>query len=147
MTDLWNKMLAYARKSPVQFVALGSFSVLGAIPVLAFVAYSVATLVATIVGALVIELFLLAAGITGLAFVLFFVTCTSVCVTSVFGALFFGYQAASTTLSKTKGMGFRLSRGSVWPYTSSNTTTITTTSETAELQEHREGSGDTDKTK
>lgn len=141
MKDLWSKMMAYARENPVKFVALGSFSVMGAIPVLAFSAYSVATLLASIIGAVVVELFLLAVGITGLTFVLLFVTCISVCVTSLFGALYFTYRAASSTLSKTKGMGFRLSRPPAWPYTASTTT------ETAEPQELGEGGGDTDKTK
>ena len=140
MNVVCNKTMVFAIENPVKFVALGSFSVLATVPVLSFAAYGISTLVATIVGALLVEVFLLAVGITGLAFVLFFVTCISMCVTSVFGALYFGYHAASTTLSKTKGMGFRLSRTPAWPYTSNTTT------ETAEL--HEAGGGDdTDKTK
>ena len=115
MADLWSRVATYAKKSPVKFVAAGSFLTLGAIPVLAFVAYSVATLIASIIGAIVIELFLLAVGITGLAFVLFFVTCISVCITSVFSAVYMSYRVASCTLCKTKSLST-----SVWPFSNSD---------------------------
>ena len=99
-------MKAYASDNPVKFAALGTFILLGAIPFLTFTTYCVATLVICTIGALAVEIFLLALGITGLTFVLFFVTCASVCVTSLFGALLFAYHVASSAMSKAKGMGF-----------------------------------------
>lgn len=111
--------MAYARDNPVKFAALSSFCTLGAIPLLAFLAYSVATIVASVVGAVVIELFLLAMGIMGLAFVLFFVTCISVCTTSVFAASYFTYRAANSTLRKSKDIRFRTP---VWPFSSTAVT-------------------------
>ena len=141
--NVWRgNMMSYAGDNPVKFVALSTFTLVGAIPVLAFTAYCVASLVACIIGAVVVEIFLLALGITGLTFVLFFVTCISLCVTSVFGALLFAYQAVSSTMSKTKGMRFRLAPGSTWPYSSSNNSA---NSETA--QSLGGGAGDTNKTK
>jgi uncharacterized membrane protein len=108
-------MMAYARKNPVKFAALSSFCTLGALPVLAFLAYSVATIVTSVVGAVVIELFLLAMGIMGLALVLFFVTCASVCATSVFAAVYFTYKATTSTFKKSKDMRFHMP---VWPFSS-----------------------------
>lgn len=108
-------MLVYARDNPVKFVALGSFFTLGALPIMGFLAYSAATVIASVIGAVVIELFLLALGITGLAFVLFFVTCMSVCATSVFAAVYFTYKAVSSTIFKSRDLRFRTP---VWPFTS-----------------------------
>ena len=115
MAEWWNRTLAYANNNPVKFVAVSTFCTLGAVPLLAFLAYSVATLVASIVGAVVIELFLLAMGITGLAFVLFFVTCIAACATSAFAALYFGYQAANSTFRRGKEMRFH---APAWPFSS-----------------------------
>ncbi len=113
MEDLRNRIMQYANDNPVKFAALSSFCILGAVPLVAFLAYSVATIIASLVGAVVIELVLLAVGITVLAFVLFFVTCISVCITSVFAAVYFTYKAASTTLHKGKNLRLRTP---VWPF-------------------------------
>lgn len=114
MKDLRAKIVAYAQEKPVKFAALSSFSTLGAVPILAFLAYCVATIIASIVGAVVIELFFLAIGIMGLAFVMFFVTCISVCATSLFAAVYFTFKAANSTFRKSKDMRFRTP---VWPFT------------------------------
>ena len=144
---VYRKMLEYASENPVKFVALGSFSVLASVPILSFVIYSFFTLMATIIGAMVIELFLLTVAIIGLAFVLFFVMCISTSVTGVFGAVYFVYRASSTILCRTKGMGFRgLHCLLVWPYTS-NKATLTITPELSKPHEQGDDSGDTDKTK
>ena len=114
MKDYWERILLYARDNPVKFVAIGSFATLGALPIIGFLAYSAATIVASIVGAVVIELFLLALGITGLAFVLFFITCISVCATSVFAAAYYTYRAVSSTIFKNNDFRFRTP---AWPFT------------------------------
>lgn len=116
MKDLWERILKYAQDNPVKFVAMGSFTTLGGVPLLAFLAYSAATLVASVIGAVIMELFLLAVGITGLAFVLFFVTCMSVCATSVFAAAYFTYKMVTSAFCK--GKDWRLGTP-VWPFISS----------------------------
>lgn len=131
-------MLVYARDNPVKFVALGSFTTLGAIPVMGFLAYGVATLIASVIGAVVIELFLLAVGITGLAFVLFFVTCLSVCATSVFAAAYFTYKTVTSTVCKNRDLRFRTP---VWPFTSSADPGV------QPLSDHQEPEAETDKEK
>lgn len=131
MKDLWDKIMRYANTNPVKFVALSCFTTLGAVPLLVFMAYAAATLIASVIGAAVIELFLLAIGITGLAFVFFFITCMSVCTTSVFAAAYFTYKAVTSTFCKSKDLRFRTP---VWPFTSS-----TDPSEFSEPQSGHEG--------
>ena len=106
-------MVGYAQENPVKFAALSSFCTLATVPLLAFLAYTVATIVASVIGAVVIELFLLGMGILGLAFVLFFVTCASVCATSIFTAFYLTYKAATSTFRKGRDMRFRTP---VWPF-------------------------------
>lgn len=106
-------MVGYAQENPVKFAALSSFCTLGTVPLLAFLAYSVATIVASVVGAVVIEFFLLGVGIMGLAFVLFFVTCASVCATSVFTAIYFTHKVVTSTFRKGKDMRVRTP---IWPF-------------------------------
>lgn len=118
MKDMWDRMMSCAKENPVKFVALASFCTLGAVPLLAFLAYSVATIVASVVGAVVIELFFLSVGIMGLAFVMFFVTCISVCVTSIFAAAYFTFKAANSTFKKSKEIRFRTP---VWPFSTPGT--------------------------
>ena len=130
-------LVTYGGENPFKLFALVSFSVLGAIPVLVFSAYVIATLVAILIGAVVVELLLLGAGITCLAFVLFFVTCITLCVTSVFGAVLLSYRVASNTLGSSR-LPFRLTRRSAWPHGPSPNTS------SGEL---RGGEGDVDKTK
>ena len=115
MKDFWDKLTRYASDNPVKFVAMGSFFAFGALPLLVFVAYGIATLIASLIGAVVIELFLLAIGITGLAFALFFVTCLSVCATSIFAAAYFMYRIVLTNFGK--GRNLRLAH--LWPSSSS----------------------------
>ena len=115
MKDNWERLTRYADANPVKFVAMGSFLSLGAVPLVVFVAYAIATLIASLIGAVVIELFLLAIGITGLAFVLFFVTCLSVCATSVFAAGYFTYKTVLSSFGVKKAdMSFLR----VWPLSS-----------------------------
>ena len=135
MEGLKNSALTYGAVNPFKAFALVSFSVLGAIPVLVFVAYFVATLVAVVIGSVVVELFLLGVGITCLAFVLFFVTCITLCISSMFGALYFSYKVASSTLSS--GIRFRLSRR-IFPSQSTSS---------SHSGEEREGVSEVDKMK
>lgn len=114
MNDVWDKLMKYAADNPVKFVALCSFFTLGAVPLMVFLAYAIATLVASLVGAVVVELFLLAVGITGLAIVLFFVTCLSLCATAIFTAAYFIYTTVS---GKSRNMRFSY----MWPLSTSST--------------------------
>lgn len=100
--DLSTRMGRFAIEHPIQFVAVTSFIALGGIPVATFLVYAIATLIACLVGALMFELFLLALGITGLAFALFFVVCISSGIVSVFMALYYSYQLATGTLKRVK---------------------------------------------
>ncbi len=119
MDGIKKTMGSYGAANPLKMFAFLSFSVLGAIPVLAFAAYAVATLVAIVIGSVVVELFLLVAGIICLAFILFFVTCITLCVTSVFGALVMSYRLASSILGSNR-FPFTLSQQrSAWLHSSS----------------------------
>ena len=101
-SDIRTKLKQFACDHPVQFVGLASFAAFGAIPAGAFAVYAVATLIASLVGALILEVVLLAVGIAGLAIVLFCVTCVSGCVVSVFSALYYSYRLASCTVKKAR---------------------------------------------
>lgn len=100
--DTQKRLSQFARDYPVLFVGLASFAALGVIPAGAFAVYAVATFVASLVGALILEAVLLAVGIIGLAVVLLFVVCVSGCVMSVFSALYYSYQLASHTVKKVR---------------------------------------------
>lgn len=100
MTTLGGRISQYAVNNPTKFVALSTFIVLGGIPIIGFLAYAVATIIASLIGAIVLELVLLGIGITGLAFVLFFVICITLCATSIFAALYYSYQVAYKTWSR-----------------------------------------------
>ncbi len=102
LRDLACKMAQMASDRPVQFVALTSFLVLGGVPIAAFLGYAVATLLASVIGVVFLELFLLAIGITGLAIVLSFVVCVSGGLVSVFAALYYSYQFAVGTVKKVR---------------------------------------------
>lgn len=108
METLLTRISQYATENPAKFIALSSFFVLGGVPIIGFLAYAVATIVASLIGAVVLELILLGIGITGLVFVLLFVTCISLCATSIFMAVYYSYQVASKTWSKSK-------RSLAWP--------------------------------
>lgn len=109
--EWYAKIIAYAKKNPIKFVSLASFLVLGAIPVVAFLGYSATAVIISCVVAIVVDLFVLSLGAIGLSFVLFFVTCITVCATSVFAGFYFTYRIATGTLQK----GFRLNEKSTWP--------------------------------
>ena len=95
MGDIKDKMMKYATEHPLKFVALATFTTLGGVPVITFLAYSVATIIASLIGAIILELFLLVVGITALAFILVFVTCATVCVTSIAMAFYYVLVAAN----------------------------------------------------
>lgn len=95
MGDIKDKMMKYATEHPLKFVALATFTTLGGVPVITFLAYSVATIIASLIGAVILELFLLVVGITALAFVLVFVSCATVCVTSLAMAFYYVLAAAN----------------------------------------------------
>lgn len=97
MEALLGRISQFATQNPEKFVAISTFVVLGGLPIIGFLAYAVATIIASLIGAVVLELILLGIGITGLAFVLFFVTCISVGATAIFTAMYYSYQAASKT--------------------------------------------------
>lgn len=94
------KMSKYAIDRPVKFVGLATFAVLGGIPMAVFAAYAIATVIASVIGALIVEIVLLGIGITGLAFILFFVTCITVGVVSVFTAVYYSYSVATNSIKK-----------------------------------------------
>ncbi len=102
MGEIKDKMLKYASEHPMKFTALATFTTLGGLPVLTFLAYSVATIIASLIGAVVLELFLLVVGIAALTFVLVFVSCATVCVTSLAMALYYVFVAASSSWKLTK---------------------------------------------
>ncbi len=91
-------MTEMASDRPIQFVALTSFLVLGVVPIGAFLAYAVATILASVIGVVCFELFLLAIGATGLIVALGVVVCVSGGVVSVFAALYYSYRFAVGTV-------------------------------------------------
>lgn len=97
MGDIKDKVLKYASEHPMKFTALATFTTLGGVPIITFLAYSVATIIASLIGAIILELFLLVVGIAALAFVLVFVSCATVCVTSLAMALYYVLAAANCT--------------------------------------------------
>ena len=97
MGDVKNKVLKYATDHPMKFTALATFVTLGGVPIFTFLAYSIATIIASLIGAVLLELFLLVVGLAALAFVLFFVSCVTVCVTAVTISLYYGLVAFNTT--------------------------------------------------
>ena len=131
MASVKERISRFAAQNPIKFVALSTFLVLGGIPIIGFLAYAVATVIASLIGAIILELILLGIGITGLAFVLFFVTCITLCATSIFVSLYYSYQIASKTWSQ---------RALRWPVRSRTNPMTETHSSTEEAEE-------TDKTK
>ena len=106
-----DKMIDYAKDNPIKFVSLGSFISLGAIPLLAFLGYVATAIVVSLIGAIVVDLFLISVAAVGLGLVFCCVTCLSLCATSVFGAFYLSFKA----LRKTADVGFRLNKKSTWP--------------------------------
>lgn len=106
------KIIAYAKQNPIKFTALASFLILGAIPIFAFLGYSATAVIISCIVAIVVDLFIISIGAIGLSFVLFFVTCMTVCATSVFAGFYFTYRIATGTIN-----GFRLDKKSTWPST------------------------------
>ena len=106
-------VMDFAKENPIKFVSLGTFITLGAVPLLAFLGYATAAVVASIIGAVLLDLFLISLAAVGLGLVLCCVTCVSLCTTSVFGAFYLGFRA----VKKTAATGFRLKNKSTWPPT------------------------------
>ena len=103
------KMKQLSSNQPIRFVAITSFLVFGGVPIVTFLVYAIATIIASIIGALFFELLLLAIGITGLGIVLLFVVCISGGVVSVFAALYYSYRFATCTVKRAKNP-WRVSR-------------------------------------
>ena len=96
------KMLHFAARNPIKFVALASVAVTGAIPVVCFLLYAVGTVLCTLIAAVVLDVALLAVGVFGLAVALCFVGCFSACAAGIFSVLFLGYQTAKGGWSKAR---------------------------------------------
>ncbi len=106
-------VMDFAKENPIKFVSLGTFITLGAVPLLAFLGYVATAVVASVIGAILVDLFLISLAAVGLGLVLCCVTCASLCATSVFGAFYLGFRA----VKKTADVGFRLGKKSTWPST------------------------------
>lgn len=116
--DWCGSVARYAKENPVKFFSACSFLGMGAIPILGFLGFALTAVVGSLVGALVLDVFLISAAAVGLGVVLFFVGCVTVCCTSAFGLCYVGLRTAGCTLRKTSEMaGFRLSQKSTWPST------------------------------
>ena len=110
--------MRYAKQNPVKFFSISSFLGMGAIPVLGFLGFALTAVVGSIIGALVLDAFLISVAAVGLGVVLFFVACTTICCTSAFGLCYLGFCTVGCTLRKTSEMaGFRLCQKSTWPST------------------------------
>lgn len=109
MEDSFQKILQFANDHPFRFIALITFGILGGVPLVVFLVYAGVTIIASIVGVVVLELVLLGVGITGLAFVLFFVTCITTCTTASFVTVYYSCQVARSTWKHTGGRAFRQS--------------------------------------
>lgn len=112
LRDLVAKMTDLATDRPIEFVALTSFLILGGVPIATFLAYAIATLLASVIGVVFFELFLLAIGATGLAIALSFVVCASSVIVSIFAALYYSYRIAVGTVKKARAP---------WPFSGSPT--------------------------
>ena len=96
----WKVVQQYACGHPVKFVGLATFLALGGVPIATFLVYAVCTIIASVIGAIVAALVLLAVGITVLGFTLVFVGCATAGVVSMFSAVYFGYRFATCTVKK-----------------------------------------------
>lgn len=99
-SDFLTKIIEFAKENPVRFVLMASFLSMAAIPLTAFVGYIFTVVTASVVGGILLDVFIISLGAIGLGFVLCFITCLSVCCTSMFGAFYFGYQVTKGTLRK-----------------------------------------------
>ena len=97
MGELKDKIIKFATQQPIKFVCIATFLALGGVPIGVFLSYTVITVIASLIGAVVVELFLLVIGIAALAFVLCFVACMTACVTFAAMALYYGFTAAYST--------------------------------------------------
>ena len=108
----------YAKQNPVKFFTISSFLSLGAIPLLSFLGFALTAVIASFVGAVILDAFLISAAAVGLGFVLCFVGCASLCCTSLFGICYYSFGAVKCTVGKgCKLTGFRLCQKSTWPLT------------------------------
>ena len=113
-------IMAYARANPVKFFSISSFLTLGGIPIFAFLGWALAAVVASIVGAVLLDVFLISLAAVALVSVLCCVTCASLCATSVFGVCYLGVRAVGCAVKKTGEVGFRLNQKSTWPGTTAD---------------------------
>ena len=100
--DLSTRLLQFGRSNPVQFVAVAAFAAMAGIPVAVFLAYAIGTLLASLVGALVLEVVLLFGGIVVLGIALFVVLSLTACITAIFASLYYAYRATAYAVDKGK---------------------------------------------
>ena len=106
MGDLKDTISKYAVDHPIKFTALLTFMILAGIPTATFLSYSIVTLIVSLIGAILVELFLLVIGLSALVFVLVFVSCATMCVTAVVSAIYYSVVVVSwgklTGVSRTR---------------------------------------------
>ena len=100
--DVSTRLLQFGRSNPVQFVAVAAFAVMAGIPVAIFLAYAIGTLIASLVGALVLEVVLLFGGVVVLGIALFVVVSLTACTTAIFASLYYAYRATVYAVDKRK---------------------------------------------
>lgn len=96
------RLQQFGRSNPVQFVAVAAFAVMAGIPVATFLAYAIGTLIASLVGALVLEVVLLFGGIMVLGIALFVVVSLTACITAIFASIYYAYRATIYAVDKGK---------------------------------------------
>ena len=114
MSDLKDTISKYAVDHPIKFTALLTFLILAGIPVTTFLSYSAVTLIISLVGAILLELFLLVIGLSALIFVLVFVSCATVCVTAIVSAIYYLLVTASTMSWAKLSSSFKIARSRVY---------------------------------
>ena len=101
-TNMSERLQQFGRSNPVQFVAVAAFAVMAGIPVATFLAYAIGTLIASLVGALVLEVVLLFGGIMVLGIALFVVVSLTACITAIFASIYYAYKATIYAVDKGK---------------------------------------------
>lgn len=111
MGDIKECVSKFACEHPVKFIAMLTFGTLGAIPITTFLSYSAVTMILSLIGAIMVELFLLVVGVSALVFVLLFVSCTTFCVTGAFAVLYYSFAKVNSTWKSKRSPG---SGSSLW---------------------------------
>lgn len=101
-TNMLKRLQQFGRSNPVQFVAVTAFAVMAGIPVATFLAYAIGTLIASLIGALVLEVVLLFGGIMVLGIALFVVVSLTACITAIFASVYYAYRATVYAVDKRK---------------------------------------------